>query len=50
MEQQSWPPSHNILGDDKRKKPIASEGKDADGFVQVKAQNWNRGQKHNLME
>ena len=50
MEQQSSPPSRNIPGADKGKKPIASEGKDVDGFVQVKNQNWNRSQKHNLME
>ena len=50
MEQQSSPPSHNIPGANKGKKPIASEGKDVDGFVQVKTWNWNRGQKRNLME
>ena len=50
VEQQSSPPSRNIPGVDKGKKPIASEGKDVDGFVQVKTQNWNRGQKRNLME
>lgn len=50
VEQQSSPPSHNIHGADKGKKPIASEGKDADGFVQFKAQNWNRGQKRTLLE
>ena len=33
MEQQPSPPSRNIPGDDKGKKPIASEGKDVDGFV-----------------
>ena len=44
MEQQSSPPC-NIPGADKGKKPIASEGKDADGFIQVKTRNWNRGQK-----
>ena len=37
MEQQSLPPSRNISGADKGKKPISSEGKDVDGFVQVKA-------------
>ena len=36
VEQKS-PPPHNNPGVDKGKKPIASEGKDADGFVQVKA-------------
>ena len=50
MEQQPSPPSLNIPGVDKGKKPITSEGKDADGFIQVKTQNWNRGQKRNLME
>ena len=50
MEQQSSPPSRNIPSADKGKKPIATEGKDVDGFVQVKTQNWNRGQKRNLME
>ena len=50
MEQQSSPPSRNIPGANKGKKPIASEGKDANGFVQVKTRNWNRGQKRNLME
>ena len=50
VEQQSSPPSRNIPSADKGKKPIASEGKDADGFFQVKTQNWNRGQKPNLME
>ena len=50
MEQQSSPPSRNIPGIDKGKKHIASEDKDADGFVQVKTRNWNRGQKRNLME
>ena len=50
MEQQSSPPSRNIPSADKGKKPIASEGKDADGFIQVKTRNWNRGQKHNLRE
>ena len=49
MEQQPLPP-RNIPGADKGKKPIASEGKDVDGFVQVKTQNWNRGQKCNLRE
>ena len=44
------PPSCNIPGANKGKKPIASEGKDADGFVHVKTRNWNRGQKRNLME
>ena len=39
VEQQSSPPSRNIPGADKGKKSIASEGKDADGFVQVKTQN-----------
>ena len=50
VEQQSLPPSSNILGANKGKKPIASEGKDAEGFVQVKSWNWNRGQKCTLME
>ena len=50
VEQQSSPPSRNIPGADKGKNPIASEGKDVDGFVQVKTRNWNRGQKRNLME
>ena len=50
MEQQPSPPSRNIPSVDKGKKPIASEGKDAKGFVQVKARNWNKGQKRTLME
>ena len=50
VEQQSSHPSRNIPSADKGKKPIASEGKDADGFIQVKTRNWNRGQKHNLRE
>ena len=36
VEQQSSPPSRNIPSADKGKKPIASECKDADGFIQVK--------------
>jgi hypothetical protein len=50
VEQQSSPPSRTIPSADKGKKPIASEGKDADGFVQVKTRNWNRGHKRNLMQ
>ena len=50
MEQQPPPPSRNTSGIDKGKKPASGEGKDAEGFLQVKAQNHNRGQKRTLME
>ena len=50
MEQQPLPPPRNTPGAYKGKKPIAGEGKDAEGFVQVKARNRNRGQKRTLME
>lgn len=50
MEQQPPPAPCNTPGIDKGKKPAAGEGKDAEGFVQVKARNRNRGQKRTLME
>ncbi|XP_057817558.2 uncharacterized protein LOC131030678 [Cryptomeria japonica] len=50
VEQQFSPPSRDIPSADKGKKPVVGEGKDAEGFVQVKARNRNRGQKRTLRE
>ena len=50
MDQQPTSPSRIIPGVDKGKKPISGGGKDAEGFVQVKARTRNRGQKRTLVE
>ncbi|XP_057834982.2 uncharacterized protein LOC131045412 [Cryptomeria japonica] len=50
VEQQILPPPRDNPSADKGKKPVVGEGKDAEGFVQVKARNRNRGQKQTLRE